>query len=147
MLLLDTNILTAMYVGNSKILTALDRSEDPDVATTIINKVELLKGRMDFLLKAESGVEVLRAQAWFQETERLLEEIPVVTFDSRSAELFDELSQRSALRKIGRADLLIGTIPVPGGCANALVNRATIVTRNLKDFQRIPGLKLVNWMD
>jgi tRNA(fMet)-specific endonuclease VapC len=77
----------------------------------------------------------------------LLEEIPLVTFDSRSAELFDELSQRSALRKIGRADLLIGTIPVPGGCANALVNQATIVTRNLKDFQRIPGLKLVNWMD
>ncbi len=139
MLLLDTNILTAMYAGNSKILTALDRSEDPDVATTIINKVELLKGRMDFLLKAESGVEVLRAQAWFQETERLLEELPVVTFDSRSAELFDQLSQRSALRKIGRADLLIGTI--------ALVNRATLVTRNLKDFQRIPGLKLVNWLN
>jgi tRNA(fMet)-specific endonuclease VapC len=139
MLLLDTNILTAMYSGNAKVLTALDRSEDPDVATTIVNKVELLKGRMDFLLKAESGVEILRAQAWFQETERLLQEIPVVTFDSRAAELFDQLSQRSALRKIGRADLLIGTI--------ALVNRATIVTRNLKDFQRIPGLKLVNWMD
>jgi tRNA(fMet)-specific endonuclease VapC len=139
MLLLDTNILTAMYSGNAKVLAALDRSEDPDVATTIINKVELLKGRMDFLLKAESGVEILRAQAWFQETERLLQEIPVVTFDSRSAELFDQLSQRSALRKIGRADLLIGTI--------ALVNQATIVTRNLKDFQRIPGLKLINWMD
>jgi tRNA(fMet)-specific endonuclease VapC len=139
MLLLDTNILTAMYSGNAKVLTALDRSEDPDVATTIVNKVELLKGRMDFLLKAESGVEILRAQAWFQETERLLQAIPVVTFDSRAAELFDQLSQRSALRKIGRADLLIGTI--------ALVNRATIVTRNLKDFQRIPGLKLVNWMD
>jgi tRNA(fMet)-specific endonuclease VapC len=139
MLLLDTNILTAMYSGNAKVLAALDRSEDPDVATTIINKVELLKGRMDFLLKAESGVEILRAQAWFQETERLLQEIPVITFDSQAAELFDQLSQRSALRKIGRADLLIGTI--------ALVNRATIVTRNLKDFQRIPGLKLVNWMD
>ena len=45
----------------------------------------------------------------------------------------------SSMRKAGRADLLIASI--------ALAHQATVVTRNLKDFQRFPNLKLVNWLD
>jgi tRNA(fMet)-specific endonuclease VapC len=44
-----------------------------------------------------------------------------------------------SLRKIGRADLLIASI--------ALANRATLVTRNLRHFQQVSSLTLVNWVD
>jgi tRNA(fMet)-specific endonuclease VapC len=137
--LLDTNILTAMHTGHPKILKALERVDDPEIATTIVNQIELLQGRMDFLLKADIGQEILRAQGLFRETQHLLAEIQIIPFEAAAAEQFDQLSQISSLRKIGRADLLIGTI--------ALANRATLVTRNTKDFKRIPGLKLVNWFD
>jgi tRNA(fMet)-specific endonuclease VapC len=139
MLLLDSNILSAMYSGHPKILRALDETRDSDIATTIVNKVELLQGRMEYLLKANRGEDLIRAQGWLKETERLMAEIPIVPFDQVAAGEFDRLSQVASIRKMGRADLLIATI--------ALANKATLVTRNFKDFQRVPGLRLVNWLD
>ena len=43
------------------------------------------------------------------------------------------------LKKSGRADLLIAAI--------TLANRATLVTRNEKDFRQVPGLQVENWVD
>ena len=60
-------------------------------------------------------------------------------FNEAAAAYFDQLKQQSVLRKSGRPDLLIASI--------ALANRATLVTRNLKDFKNVPNLKLVNWLD
>ncbi len=43
------------------------------------------------------------------------------------------------LRAIGRADLLIAAV--------ALAHRSTMVTRNLRHFQQVPGLQVENWVD
>ena len=43
------------------------------------------------------------------------------------------------LKKIGRGDLLIASI--------ALAHKAVLVTRNLRDYRRIPNLQLANWVD
>jgi tRNA(fMet)-specific endonuclease VapC len=137
--LLDTNILTAFYLGNPKVLTALGKLEDSQVAITIVTKVELLRGRIEYLLKAERGEAVLRAQALLWETEQRLNRIEIIPFDADAIAQFDILAINSSLRKSGRADLLIASI--------ALARRATLVTRNLKDFQRIPNLQIVNWLD
>jgi tRNA(fMet)-specific endonuclease VapC len=137
--LLDTNILTAMHTGHPKVTKAFSLLDDPEIATTIVNRVELLQGRFDFLLKAEPGEQILRAQLFLRETEALLDGMQIVPFEILAVNQFDQLNQVSSLRKIGRADLLIASI--------ALANRATLVTRNLKDFRRVPGLKLVNWFD
>jgi tRNA(fMet)-specific endonuclease VapC len=136
--LLDTNILTALYLGNPKVLTALGKLKDSQVAITIVTKVELLRGRIEYLLKAERGA-VLRAQALLWETEQRLNRIEIISFDADAIAQFDILAINSSLRKSGRADLLIASI--------ALARRATLVTRNLKDFQRIPNLQIVNWLD
>jgi tRNA(fMet)-specific endonuclease VapC len=91
---------------------------------------------MDFLLKATDGQALLRAQSLLFQTETLLNEIDVVPFDQLA---FERLIAIRPLRKMGRADLQIASI--------ALANRATLVTRNLKDFSRIPNLKIINWFD
>jgi predicted nucleic acid-binding protein len=41
--LLDTNILTAMHTGHPKVTKALSLLDDPEIATTIVNRVELLQ--------------------------------------------------------------------------------------------------------
>jgi tRNA(fMet)-specific endonuclease VapC len=139
MYLLDTNILTALHAGNSKVINKIKHLDDPEIAITIITKVELIQGRISFLLKATNGQDLLRAQNLLVQTERLLSELEVVSFDQSAIEQFELLLTNRSLRKSGRADLLIASI--------ALANRATLVSRNLKDFQNIPNLKLVNWMD
>ncbi|MEW6209366.1 MAG: type II toxin-antitoxin system VapC family toxin [Acidobacteriota bacterium] len=137
--LLDTDTLTHLHRGHPRVVERLRAVGDSDVGTTIITKIELLRGRFEFMLKAATGNDLLRAQRLLARTEELLSQIMVVPFDERAAEQFDKLIKAKGLKKIGRADLLIGSI--------ALVHRATLVTRNVRHFERIPDLIVTNWVD
>jgi tRNA(fMet)-specific endonuclease VapC len=137
--LLDTDTLTYLYAGHPKVIQNLRILDDPEVGTTIVTKIELLRGRMEFVLKAANGTELLRAQELLNRTEELLDQIRVVPFDETAVEHFNQLKESSRLRKIGRADLLIASI--------ALANRAALVTRNVRHFRQVPGVLVVNWVD
>jgi tRNA(fMet)-specific endonuclease VapC len=73
------------------------------------------------------------------ETETRLAEFRVVPFDDIAGEHLARLKRVKAVRNVGLADFLIACI--------ALAQDATLVTRNTKDFQPIPNLKLTNWVD
>ena len=139
MYLLDTDTLTHLWANHPKVAERLRTVDDPDIGITIITKVEVLRGRIDYLLKAETGIELLKAQELFFRTEALLQQLLIVPMSQVAAEEFDRLRATPKLRKIGRADLLIASI--------ALANRATLVTRNLRHFKQIPGIRVVNWVD
>jgi tRNA(fMet)-specific endonuclease VapC len=109
------------------------------VGTTIITKIELLRGRFEFMLKAAAGTDLLRAQQWLVRTDELLAQILIVPMDEVAAVEFDRLRAARRWRNIGRADLLIASI--------ALAHRATLVTRDVRYFQQIPGLTVTNWVD
>jgi tRNA(fMet)-specific endonuclease VapC len=53
--LLDTDTLTHLHAGHPTVIARLRLVDDPVVGTTIITKSELLRGRIDFLLKAATG--------------------------------------------------------------------------------------------
>lgn len=138
MYLLDTDTLSALHRENANVIARLARTSEV-VATTIITRVEILRGRLDYVRKAATGDEVLRAQHWLNRSEELLALIQIVPFDAAAARLFDGLQTIPRLRKIGSPDLLIASI--------ALAHAATLVTRNLRHFQLIPRLRFENWMD
>jgi tRNA(fMet)-specific endonuclease VapC len=137
--LLDTDTLTYLHAGHPRVVERLCQLADPDMGTTIITKIELLRGRFDFVLKAADGSELLRAQQLLVRTEELLAQILIVPMGEAAAVQFDRLRAVKRLRKIGRADLLISSI--------ALAHRATLVTRNVRHFKQVPGLSVTNWMD
>ena len=137
--ILDTDTLTHLQKGNEKVKERLLKASDFEFAITIVTKAEILRGRIEFLLKAEGSANLDRAQRFFIESERLLEQIPIIKFDKNSLERFEEFSQQSKFRKIGRADLLIASI--------CLSNRAVLVTRNIKHFTQFPNLIVENWID
>jgi len=139
MVILDTDTLTYLHAGHANVVRHLRELDDPDVGTTVITKIELLRGRFDYALKAETGQELLKAHRLLARTEELLAQLWVLPFDENAAARFDALHQQRQLRGIGRADLLIASI--------VLSRRATLVTRNLKHFRQIPGLRLENWVD
>ncbi|MEM6754115.1 MAG: type II toxin-antitoxin system VapC family toxin [Cyanobacteria bacterium P01_C01_bin.38] len=137
--LLDTDTLTHLYAGNTNVITRLSAVEDAEVGITIITKAEILRGRIEYLIKAENKDSLLKAQELLFRTEELLAELLIVPISQKAADEFERLRRVSKLRKIGRADLLIASI--------SLANRATLVTRNIKHFKQIPGIRVVNWVD
>jgi len=137
--LLDTDTLTHLYAGHPRVTERLHGLDDPDVGTTVITKIELLRGRFDFVLKAATGAELLKAQQLLARTEELLAQILIVPLDESAATQFDHLRTAKGLSKIGRADLLIASI--------ALAQRAILVTRNVRHFRQVPSLNVTNWVD
>ena len=70
----------------------------------------------------------------------LLPELILLEYDRASAETFGKV--RATLIRQGldasRLDLLIGCV--------ALTHDLTLVTHNVKDFQNIPNLRIVDWL-
>ena len=137
--ILDTDTLTHLHASHPRVVQHLQELGDPDVAITIITKIELLRGRFDYLLKASTGSELLKAQQLLTRTESLLDLLQVLPFDQSASLRFDQLRSTKGLRKVGRADLLIASI--------SLAHQATLVTRNVRHFRTIPGIRVINWVD
>ena len=90
-------------------------------------------------MKAADGEQLLRAQHRLYLSEQNLAAVRLYAFDAAAALEFERLRALKKLRKVGLADLLIGSI--------ALTWRATLVTRNVRHFRQIPGLRVENWAD
>jgi tRNA(fMet)-specific endonuclease VapC len=139
MIVLDTDILT-FFLRNDPRIVERARAASDELAIAIISRIETLQGRFDSLLKAANGSELQRGQNRLAEAERDLARVPkILPIGAAEAAEFDRLRQMKALKKIGRADLLISAI--------ALANKATLVSRNLRHFRLVPHLRLENWAD
>lgn len=138
MRLLDSDMLSLLMNGDARVTARAKLAGE--FTTTVVTKIVILLGRFAWLLKAESGEQLLRAQHWLYANEQFLAGLKdIVPFDAAAAAAFDRLRQDKKLKKIGRADLLIASI--------VLANRATLVTRNLRHFRLVPGLRVENWVD
>lgn len=135
--LLDTDILTLFLAKHPQVVARVDKSSG--IGTTVITQAEVLRARYEFLLKASDGSQLQRAQEWLTRTEEAFRAVPIVPADAAAAAQFDRLRDLKGLRRIGRADLLIASI--------ALSRQATLVTRNLRHFRLVPGLRVENWAD
>jgi tRNA(fMet)-specific endonuclease VapC len=138
MTLFDTDILTLYNAGHPRIRHRAEQCMD-EMGTTVISEIEVLLGRFDFVLKAADGDQLLRAHQFLLQSQRDLAEHLIIPIDLAAAREFDKLRSNKKLKVIGRRDLLIASI--------ALAQRATLVTRNLKHFREVPGLKIENWAD
>lgn len=129
MILLDTNILVSYLNGSPGIAQQLAQHLG-EVAIPSLVAAELYYG-------ASASA---RAPENLEKLERLFRSIPIVNFDLDAARAFGTL--KSALRQLGRptgeTDAWIAAI--------ALTHNATLVTHNTKDFARIPGLRLTDWL-
>jgi tRNA(fMet)-specific endonuclease VapC len=136
--ILDTDIFTLLTDGHPRVAARFRQCEDA-VALTITTRIEALGGRFASIIKASDGNQLLIAQTRLERTEQNLARFLLLPFDAAGAADFDRLRQNKKLRKIGRGDLLIAGI--------ALAPRATLVTRNLRHFRQVPGLRVENWAD
>lgn len=142
MILIDTDHATYFKYPESdrgrrfiERLAAVPSSEVIGVA--IVTVEERMRGWLSTIAKERTA---LRQVAGYRELARLFEfyqEFEIVAFDERAALRFDEL--RPQRLRLGTMDLKIA--------ATALVNNALLLSANRRDFQRVPGLRVENWLD
>ncbi|MBN9340998.1 MAG: PIN domain-containing protein [Burkholderiales bacterium] len=128
--LLDTNILIAALKGHAPVR---QRLESIPLASLRLSSIAL--GELEF--GAEKSVHVERNRARLAE---LTQRLPLVGIDADTAVHYARI--RAGLERqgtpIGANDLWIA--------AQALTIEAILVTDNLREFQRVPGLRLENWL-
>ena len=128
--LLDTNTIVRFLNGRApNVRTKINATPVADLALSAIVMAELRYGAA----KSQQPAKVLQAQ------DALFAAIGFIPFDRQAAEIYGQL--RAALERqgtpIGANDLLIA--------ATALSQSCILVTHNLREFSRIPGLVLEDW--
>jgi tRNA(fMet)-specific endonuclease VapC len=139
MFVLDTDHMTLLEWGSGAVGQRLHERiralPEGEVVTTIITFEEQTRGWLAFQARARTLDQQVNA---YRKLKRHLDtylEIQVLEFDAEAAAEFERLKQ--ARIRIGTMDLKIAAI--------ALAHDATVLTRNLKDFTRVPGLRVEDW--
>jgi tRNA(fMet)-specific endonuclease VapC len=126
---LDTNTCVYAMKGHAGVIRHLRAHGPDDLGVTIITVAELLFG-------AEKSQ---RREANRALVETFLGPFEVLPFDRVAAEAYARirLSVERAGSPIGERDLQIGAI--------AVARELTVVTHNVSEFARVPGLPVVDW--
>lgn len=138
MYLFDTDHMSLIEHGGveyERIKGQLRTVPPDDVATTIISYEEQTRG---WLARIAQKTTPERQVSVYSELKRQLKnycDIAVIDFDRNAAADFNRLRQSSV--RIGTMNLKIAAI--------ALANDATVITRNTRDFSRIPNLRFEDW--
>lgn len=138
MLVLDTDVVTLLqYPENDRaqrLAVRLVASGQP-TAVAISTFEEQARGRIADCSRAKTPAAYVHATAALH---RLLAEYQsrhVLLFDDRAAAEFARLKQLKI--RIGTMDLRIASV--------VLANSATLITMNLRDYERVPGLRADDW--
>ncbi len=138
MLILDTDHLSAFIRGTAAGLHLRDRliQANEPFAISIITVEEGFRGWTAELQKARKRAARLKAYNMLQVFTRTVGDWSVLPWTETSEDTFAAL----ALLKlgVGSMDIKIASI--------ALANSATLLTRNLRDFQKIPDLRAEDWL-
>lgn len=133
--ILDTDHVSLLERGHQAIRTRLSSFPPETLAVSAITVEEMVRGRLAVLAKRIEGERRVHAYKKFIETVLFFSTVPVIPFEMECERKFQEL--RGKRIRIGSQDLRIAS--------TALVHNAAIVTRNRKDFERIPDLVLEDW--
>ncbi len=140
MVILDTDLLSIVQRGEGQayehLAARLDEvSATQPVRVTIISVEEQMRGWLAYIAKQRTVAKQVEAYARLRQLLLDFEDRDVLDFDAEAAEEFERL--RRAGVRIGTMDLKIAAI--------ALVHDATLLSRNLGDFGKVPDLRVEDW--
>jgi len=131
--LLDTDICVYLLNGNERIKERIAIAGLNAITVSMLSLGELYFGAYN---SQQAAHNVMRIQAFFTPPAP-----PLISLDPRAMECFGRF--KAVLRKtgqiIGDMDLLIASVAV----SRSLI----VVTNNTRHFDRIPELKVENWLE
>lgn len=129
MFALDTNTLIYFFRGEGRVAERLLATPPTEIAVPAVVVYELETG-------IAKSTDPARRRAQF---DQVLEVVTVLPFGLDEAKAAGSLRAKleAAGTPIGPMDTLIAS--------TALAHRCVLVTRNLREFQRVPGLTIEDW--
>lgn len=126
-LIVDSAVFVTMERRGMELSALVTVTADEPLAMASITVSELMVG----IHRADSPSRRLRREAFIQ---GLIESLPILAFDLREARIHAQIRGEltAAGRIIGPFDLIIA--------ATALANGHAVLTENLREFERVPGL-------
>lgn len=138
MIVLDTDHLTVIQRQSEPAYAVLHsrlHQASDTVCTTIVSVEEQMRGWLAVISRAKRLGQEIMAYRQLRALFAFFGNIPVLDFDEAAAERFTHL--RRARLRLGMMDLKIAAI--------SLSRKATLLSRNLTDFHRVPGLQVEDW--
>ena len=140
-LLLDTDHLDFLTSGEGverdRLLARLATAAPVAWAASTVSFEEQVRGALGLLKGRKPNANLMRGYELLETYRRFYGSIPVLPFDAAAAAEFDRLDADAGSRRVGTNDLRIAAV--------ALAHDLTLLTRNAKDFARVPGLRFEDW--
>jgi tRNA(fMet)-specific endonuclease VapC len=131
----DTDHTTLFGQGNPQIAQRVSAVNPKDIAITIVTFEEQMYGRLNRIRRAKSEDEAISAYASLRKTINYLTDFELLDFDRDAQHYYMEFLRQKI--RVGTQDLRIAAI--------ALSKSGILLTRNRRDFERIPGLRFEDW--
>lgn len=140
MILLDTDTLSIAQHPESRESLVLQRrllAVPPDevIAASIVSYDEQTRGWLGYFAKSRTGEAQLKAYDKLLKHLAYWRRVPVVPFDPEALSQYERL--RAMKLRVGSNDLRIA--------ATALSRNVLLLSRNIRDFKNIPGLRVEDW--
>jgi tRNA(fMet)-specific endonuclease VapC len=137
-LVLDTDHLVEIDRGSAlgaALMDKLDRSGE-EVVTTIVSAEEQLRGWLAQINRLRDPHRQIEAYSRLQRRLAFFAAWRVLPWNAAAADRFCDLRGQGA--RIGAMDLKIASI--------VLACNATLLSRNLSDFRKVPALRVEDWL-
>ncbi len=133
--LFDTDHLTLYQHRHLQLMQRMVLQPPDAVGVSAVTAEESLRGRLTSLAQAQNGPRRIARYRLLLKSLDLLSQFSLVPYDQASENHMQHL--RALRLNVGIQDLKIAAV--------ALANNVVLLTRNRRDFGRIPGLQIDDW--
>lgn len=134
----DTDVLTEILLGNAPFVARAAAIPSHQQAVPVIVIEEMIRGRLNVIRQAEAGkmkLSLESAYELFRETFIKTRRLQILPYTGVAQSLYQQWRQQGI--RVATHDLRIAAICV--------AHDAKLVSRNRRDFERVPGLLAEFW--
>jgi tRNA(fMet)-specific endonuclease VapC len=134
----DTDVLTEILLGTPAFVARVSTIGPANQAIPVIVVEELVRGRLSAIRQAEAGKPKWNIEQAYELFEMTLQDVRryrILPYTTQAHSLFEGWRQQKL--RVATHDLRIAAI--------CMAHSATLVSRNRKDYQRIPELSVDYW--
>ena len=132
---LDTDHVSLFQQNHPVVTERINAVNPEEIGVTIITLEEQLYGRLNGIRRANSPEKLISAYAKLSATWKYFTSINLLDFEQNAYNCYAELVGQKI--RVGTQDLRIA--------ATVISRNGVLVTRNRRDFERVPGLRFEDW--